>query len=87
DAGRKASNNEYCMPRVVDRKGMTFTSLAAEHGYLALEGEGQSLRVGEKIQFIPGYSDLTVCLYNTFHGIRNGRVEAVWDIQGRGKLE
>ncbi len=87
DAGRKASNNEYCLPRVVGRGGITFTNLAAEHGYLALEGAGTSLSVGEKIEFIPGYSDLTVFLYNTLHGVRNGRVEAVWEIQGRGKLE
>ena len=87
DAGRKASHHEFCLPRVVGREGITFSNLAAEHGYLALEGAETPLRVGEKIEFIPGYSDLTVCLYNTFHGIRNGRVEAVWDIQGRGKLE
>ncbi len=87
DAGRKTTNAEYSLPRVMEKAGVTVTALSAEHGYLRLEGPGTSLQIGEKIELISGYSDLTVCLHDRLYGIRNDRVEVVWDILGRGKLQ
>ena len=38
------------------------------------------------LDFIVGYGDTTVFLHDKLYGVRDGRVEVVWDIQGRGKL-
>ncbi|MDA0748192.1 MAG: DSD1 family PLP-dependent enzyme, partial [bacterium] len=86
DAGRKTTSNQFGLPSVKNKKGISVTGLSAEHGYLALE-PGATLRIGEKLELISGYSDMTVCLHDQFYGIRNNRVEAVWDILGRGKLQ
>ena len=45
-----------------------------------------TLRVGDKLEFVVGYSDTTVCLHDDLYGVRDGRVEVIWPILGRGKL-
>jgi hypothetical protein len=42
--------------------------------------------VGDTLDFIVGYGDETVCLHDRLYGIRDGVVEAVWDIEGRGRI-
>jgi hypothetical protein len=36
---------------------------------------------------IPGYSDFTFVLHDRVIALRDGRVEAVWHLLGRGKLQ
>jgi D-serine deaminase-like pyridoxal phosphate-dependent protein len=43
--------------------------------------------VGDKIEFVVGYSDSTVHLHEEIVGLRGGRVESVWRIAGRGKIK
>ncbi len=87
DAGRKAMNVEYSMPEVRDCPGAKLVRITAEHGILQLDNEAdQRVRVGDKVNFIAGYEDLTVFLYDQLYGVRNGNVEVIWEIQGRGKL-
>ena len=43
--------------------------------------------VGDKQEFVVGYSDTTVNLHDELVGTRNGKVEVVWSILGRGKLK
>ena len=62
----------------------TIAWLSAEHTVLDLGPESQTLKIGDKVQIIPGYSDLTTCLHDRFHGIRQGRVELEWPITARG---
>jgi D-serine deaminase-like pyridoxal phosphate-dependent protein len=44
--------------------------LHAEHGLLALGPQSQDLRIGDKIEVVPGYSDWTVMLHDWMYGIR-----------------
>ena len=61
--------------------------MSAEHGIIRLAEPGETPRVGDKIEIIPGYSDSTVFLHDVLYGIRDGRVETVWPLVGRGKLQ
>jgi D-serine deaminase-like pyridoxal phosphate-dependent protein len=93
DSGRKTLNWELEPPVV--RQTVTgrplgdavVTGLSAEHGILALGPESQDLKIGDKIELIPGYSDFTTILHDWFYGVRCGIVETVWEIAGRGKLQ
>ena len=38
------------------------------------------------LDFLVGYGDATVFLHDNLYGIRDGVVDAVWPILGRGKL-
>ena len=87
DAGRKTMNMELAMPFVLGREDIQFVSMSAEHGVLKLAPSAQNLRIGERLEVIPGYSDLTNVLHNEFYAVRGGRVEAIWPLQGRGKLQ
>ena len=86
DAGRKALDDRAAVPQPRKLKGVNLSSLHAEHGILTLDSADHPLKVGDKFDFIVGYGDNTVYLYDTLYGVRNGEVEAIWPILGRGKL-
>jgi D-serine deaminase-like pyridoxal phosphate-dependent protein len=87
DAGFKTmSDGESGRPRPLNRPGISLVYLSAEHGNLQLEPEAQGLRIGDRIEWIPGYSDTTTFLHNHFLGLRGDRVTAVIPLLGRGKL-
>jgi D-serine deaminase-like pyridoxal phosphate-dependent protein len=93
DAGRKTMNWELEKPvvkRTVQGRPLpdaVVTGLSAEHGILSLGPQSQDLKIGDKIELIPGYADFTTILHDVFYGIRNGVVETEWPIEARGKLQ
>jgi D-serine deaminase-like pyridoxal phosphate-dependent protein len=86
DAGRKTMNMEMAMPFVLGRDDIEVKSLSAEHGTLTLAPSAQSLRIGDRLEVIPGYSDFTNVLHDQFYALRGTRIEAIWPLQGRGRL-
>ncbi|MCO6454110.1 MAG: DSD1 family PLP-dependent enzyme [Pirellulaceae bacterium] len=87
DAGRKTLNMELVMPRVRDRQGIEIVSLSAEHGTLRLAPEAQDLQIGDRLELIPGYGDLTTVLHDRFYALRGDTIEAVWPLDARGRLQ
>jgi len=79
-------NMEMAMPFVDGRDDIEVKSLSAEHGTLILAPSAQSLRIGDRLEVIPGYSDFTNVLHDHFYALRGNRIEAIWPLQGRGKL-
>ncbi len=86
DAGRKAMNVEVDMPRVPGRDDIHVERLSAEHGQLKLDASAQGLKVGDRLQLVPGYADLTVALHNQFYAFRGGKLVNVIPVEGRGLL-
>jgi D-serine deaminase-like pyridoxal phosphate-dependent protein len=86
DAGRKTLNQEIHIPRVQGRKGIEVVVLSAEHGQLRLAPDAQQLRIGDRLELIPGYGDLTTVLHDEMYGFRRGRLEVIWPVEGRGKI-
>ncbi|OGG57267.1 MAG: hypothetical protein A3F84_12070 [Candidatus Handelsmanbacteria bacterium RIFCSPLOWO2_12_FULL_64_10] len=86
DAGFKTLSSQQGLPTPIGVEGAEVAYLSSEHGVLNLTGDAERLRVGDRIEFIPGYSDTTMFLHDEIVGTRDGRVEVVWEIQGRGKL-
>ncbi len=93
DTGRKSVHPDIHPPTILRTAlgrplpDVTVTQLSAEHMTLSLGPESQDLVIGDKVEIIPGYSDHTTVLHDRFYGVRNGIVEAVWPIPGRGKLQ
>jgi D-serine deaminase-like pyridoxal phosphate-dependent protein len=54
-----------------------------EHG-IFLAPQGSSLRVGDSVALVPGYSPSTVNWYDAYHVIRDGVVADIWPILPRG---
>lgn len=86
DAGRKTMNQELHLPLVQGRHDIRIRALSAEHGILELDSSAQDLKIGDQLQIIPGYCDLTVMLHEAFYAFRQDRLEAIWPIEARGKL-
>lgn len=87
DAGRKTMNMELIMPVVLGREDIHVASLSAEHGILRLDPSAHELRIGQRLEIVPGYSDLTNVLHDQFYALRGSQVEEVWPLEARGKLQ
>ena len=83
DAGIKAVGTAKGLPKVDNRPGVTVESMDAGHTIFSLE-EGVKVRIGDQLALIPTQQDATVSRWDRFIGVRDGRVEVVWDIQARG---
>jgi len=87
DAGWKAMAYHYKYPEPVDPGDAGSLRLSAEHATLDLASPRSHPKIGDHVEFICGYSDSTVYLHDNLYGIRDGRVEVVWPILGRRKLD
>jgi D-serine deaminase-like pyridoxal phosphate-dependent protein len=93
DCGRKTINQELEAPTIkcaINGRPLpdaVFTGLSAEHGILQLGPQSQDLKIGDKIEIIPGYADFTTPLHDRFFGLRKGIVECEWPIAARGMLQ
>lgn len=87
DAGKKAMSGDAAMPAPCGLPAIHAMKLSAEHSKLELEHPNDVPKVGDKIEFIVGYSDTTIHLHEEIVGVRGGRIESVWRVAGRGKLK
>ncbi|MFQ5731271.1 MAG: DSD1 family PLP-dependent enzyme [Planctomycetaceae bacterium] len=87
DAGRKSHFPDFVMPVVKDRPGAECVRVSAEHCELKLGGPSQDLKIGDKLELVPGYADFTTVMHDEFHGFRGERLEVVWPIAARGKIQ
>ncbi len=87
DSGKKTMDGNTHPPLLLARDDIRVESLSAEHGTLHLEPTAQSLKIGDRLEFIPGYSDMTCVMHDHFLGFRNDRLEVIWPLEGRGRLQ
>jgi len=62
------------------------THLGADQTRLELGPDAANLRIGDKVEIIPGSSRLTTVLHDRIYALRGGVVEAIWPIAGRACL-
>jgi D-serine deaminase-like pyridoxal phosphate-dependent protein len=86
DAGRKTMSRDTALPVPVGLYGVKSVGLSAEHGQIDLDEPNLSVKVGDRLHWIVGYADTSVHLHEHMYGVRDGIVEVVWPILGRGKL-
>ena len=93
DCGRKSVSQETHPPHIARVAGgppipdATITRASAEHMRLDLGPEAVNLRIGDKVEVVPGYSDYTTVLHDRIYALRSGHVEAVWPVSARGCLQ
>jgi FSR family fosmidomycin resistance protein-like MFS transporter len=87
DAGKKAMSGDAAMPLPIGLPGVRNLRLSAEHATIELEAPSEQPRIGDRVEFIVGYSDTTVHLHEEIVGIRRGSVECIWPIAARGRLK
>src|SRR5207253_1316895 len=87
DAGKKAMSGDAAAPEPRGLGAVAAMKLSAEHTKIELQQPSAALRVGDRLEFIVGYSDTTVHLHEEIVAMRAGRIEAVWRVAGRGKIK
>jgi D-serine deaminase-like pyridoxal phosphate-dependent protein len=87
DAGRKAMSWDAGMPRALDVPPVASLKLSAEHAQLELEAPSVTPHIGDRVQFVPGYTDTTIHLHEEIVVLRGGEIEAVWKVTARGKIK
>ena len=86
DTGKKTMSSDAMVPRPCISTPVSKVALSAEHATITLAEPSETPRIGEKIEFIVGYTDTTTMLHEEMYALRNGVLETVWPIAGRGKL-
>lgn len=87
DAGRKTLDIQIARPLVAGRDDIRVAALSAEHGRLELDPSARDLRVGDRLELIPGYADMTTFLHDAFYGFRQGRLDRIIPLAARGRLQ
>ena len=87
DAGRKAMPPDIAVPAPLRLPPVEALSFSAEHVTVELVDPSERPAIGDKVEFIVGYGDMTVFLHDEIVGHRGGAVEAIWPVLARGKLK
>jgi D-serine deaminase-like pyridoxal phosphate-dependent protein len=61
--------------------------LSEEHGHLNITRSDRRYKVGERLSVIPNHVCTTVNMHDEIYGVRGDEVEAVWRVEGRGKVK
>jgi len=86
DSGFKSMSAHHGAPQVCNRSDLELQYLSAEHGVFSLVEGAVLPKLGERLEFALGYTDSTTFLHDFFWGVRQGKVERILPILGRGLL-
>ena len=81
DAGCKVISGERGLPSVKGIAGLKLKALHAEHAPIEIQDPAVGVEVGDKIEIAVHYHDGTINLHRQMHGVRNGEVECVFQIE------
>ena len=83
DVGTKALSWTGQDPTVAGMPGVSVERVLQDHIVLRTD-DSMRLEVGDQFTLLPWYQDMMVNRWDQFIAVRNGFVEQVWDIPGRG---
>lgn len=89
DAGLKCLSVDMGFAEPKNMPEFSYRPAGDEHGIIENKTAGGAvpLNVGDKIELLPGHIDTTVALFDQYHIMRDGKLEAVWSIAARGKVQ
>lgn len=73
----------YC----VEHPEIFISGVSIEHGHVDTSASSHKFRVGERLTMIPLHQEMCLNLHDEMVGVRNGDVEVIWPILGRGKVK
>jgi D-serine deaminase-like pyridoxal phosphate-dependent protein len=91
DAGLKSLSIDSGMPEPKGLPGVKYRPGGDEHGILTWDESPEpshvKLEVGDRVEFIPSHIDTTINLHDYYYAYRNGKLEAIWPVAARGKVQ
>jgi D-serine deaminase-like pyridoxal phosphate-dependent protein len=87
DGGSKTfSLDKPEMPVPKNRDDVAYANASEEHGWIDTSESDESFEVGDRLEFIVPHVCTTINLHDLIVGVRDGRVEELWEVQARGKV-
>ncbi len=86
DAGMKSLSTDFGLPETKSPAGIVLEKLAEEHTVLAVT-PGVKVGAGDTLEILPSHGCTTINLHDIAYAVRNGRVEDVWAVTGRGRSQ
>jgi D-serine deaminase-like pyridoxal phosphate-dependent protein len=90
DAGSKALTSDPApdagFGHVLEAPSSTVVKLSEEHAFVALAG-GDELELGRRVRIVPNHVCVVVNLFDELVVTRNGRLEATWRVDARGRSQ
>ncbi len=87
DGGSKTfSLDKPQMPVPKNRDDIRYTTASEEHGWVDTTDSDESFAVGDRLEFIVPHVCTTINLHDLLIGVRDNRVEDLWEVQARGKV-
>lgn len=88
DAGLKSLSTDSGFAEPKARPGVSYRPAGDEHGMLEWSAEAAvELALGERVELIPSHIDTTINLHDFYYAQRDGRIEAIWPVTARGKVQ
>jgi len=81
---RLLTGNTIGFGLVVEDLDATLFGLSEEHGQLDIAHTTKQYKIGERLSVIPNHVCTAINMHNSLYTVRNGLVEDVWQIAGRG---
>lgn len=91
DAGLKSLSTDSGMAELKNAPGLHYSPLGDEHGGLTWDNDytknQPEPQIEDRLELIPSHCDTTINLFDTYYAHRNGRIEAIWPIAARGRVQ
>lgn len=72
---------------VVEDEDAKFIAVSEEHGHLNISGSSRTYRLGDRLTIIPNHVCATINMHDKVYATRDGKVDSVWCVAGRGKVQ
>jgi D-serine deaminase-like pyridoxal phosphate-dependent protein len=84
---RLPNTSEPISGYVLEAPAARFFKMNEEHGYVDISRAETEFSVGDRVRIVPNHVCAAVNLHDQVYGIRGDRVEEIWKVEGRGKLQ
>jgi len=84
---RPVNSAEVTFGHLVEAPAARFHKMNEEHGFVDLTGVDRQFAVGDRVHIVPNHICVAVNLHERVYGIRGDRVEEIWNVDARGKLQ
>ena len=88
DGGQKTFASYPPTPygHIIEHPNAKIYGMSVEHGHVDVSECSHRFKVGEQLAVIPLHQGMTSNLHDELVGIRGDKIEATWQIAGRGKI-
>lgn len=84
DCGQKAVGRDFGDPMVAGHPEWRAHAGSAEHGIVLFDPVEQALEIGDWLRFVPSDAATVFALHDQAYAVRDGVLEAVWQVSARG---